>query len=98
MARSAISPVLAAGKPARAQKPQSPDEARGAWRDAFRHVRAETESRASHLSVEDQIVQSMADTSPTKWHRAHVTWFFEQFLLLSNDSTSRIAFWPSTAL
>src|SRR5450432_2559416 len=90
MARSAITPVLAAGKPARVSKPQSPDEARGFWRDAFRRVRAETEARASHLSAEDQIVQSMADTSPTKWHRAHVTWFFEQFLLVPNDSTYKI--------
>jgi ergothioneine biosynthesis protein EgtB len=48
-------------------------------------VRAETEKRAAHLSAEDQIVQSMADASPTKWHRAHVTWFFEQFLLVPND-------------
>jgi ergothioneine biosynthesis protein EgtB len=52
------------------------------WRDAFHTVRRETESRASHLSAEDQIVQSMADASPTKWHRAHVTWFFETFLLI----------------
>jgi ergothioneine biosynthesis protein EgtB len=57
------------------------DDARGRWRAAFRRVRAETETRAAHLSAEDQIVQSMADASPTKWHRAHVTWFFEQFLL-----------------
>ncbi|HEY6832147.1 MAG TPA: ergothioneine biosynthesis protein EgtB [Pseudolabrys sp.] len=64
---------------------QSVDRSRGFWRDAFRTVRAETERRASHLSVEDQIVQSMADASPTKWHRAHVTWFFEQFLLVPND-------------
>jgi ergothioneine biosynthesis protein EgtB len=64
---------------------QSVDRSRGFWRDAFRTVRAETERRASHLSVEDQIVQSMADASPTKWHRAHVTWFFEQFLLMPND-------------
>ena len=57
------------------------DKARGMWRDAFRRVRGETEARAAHLSAEDQIVQSMADASPTKWHRAHVTWFFETFLL-----------------
>src|SRR5947209_10212899 len=55
---------------------------RGAWRDAFRAVRAETEARAALLGPEDQVVQSMPDASPTKWHRAHTTWFFEQFLLL----------------
>ena len=60
------------------------------WLEAFRRVRAETEKRASHLSAEDQIVQSMADASPTKWHRAHVTWFFEQFLLVPHDSGYRI--------
>ncbi|HEX3438921.1 MAG TPA: ergothioneine biosynthesis protein EgtB [Pseudolabrys sp.] len=64
--------------------PQSVETQRITWRDAFRKVRAETERRASHLSAEDQIVQSMADASPTKWHRAHVTWFFEQFLLVPN--------------
>ena len=51
------------------------------WADAFRAVRAETERRAAPLSPEDQIIQSMPDTSPAKWHRAHTTWFFEQFLL-----------------
>jgi hypothetical protein len=44
-------------------------------------VRAETEARAWPLSPEDQQVQSMADCSPTKWHRAHTTWFFETFIL-----------------
>ena len=55
---------------------------RARWLDAFRTVRAETEARAEPLSAEDQIVQSMPDASPTKWHRAHVTWFFETFLLV----------------
>ena len=54
---------------------------RHAWIAAYREVRAETERRAAPLSPEDQQIQSMDDASPTKWHRAHVTWFFEQFLL-----------------
>ncbi len=85
MVRTAASslPREAAGSAA-ASSPQAPDEAPDHWRAAFRRVRDETEARAAHLSVEDQIVQSMADASPTKWHRAHVTWFFEQFLLVPN--------------
>jgi ergothioneine biosynthesis protein EgtB len=51
------------------------------WGEVFRRVRAETERRAAPLTPEDQVVQSMPDASPTKWHRAHTTWFFEQFLL-----------------
>lgn len=48
---------------------------------AYQAVRDETERRAAPLSPEDQLIQSMPDASPTKWHRAHVTWFWEQFLL-----------------
>jgi ergothioneine biosynthesis protein EgtB len=59
----------------------SANDPRLAWLAAYRAVRAETERRAALLSPEDQVVQSMPDASPTKWHRAHVTWFFEQFLL-----------------
>ena len=49
--------------------------------EAFLAVRNETERRAAPLSPEDQLIQSMSDASPAKWHRAHTTWFFEQFLL-----------------
>ena len=52
----------------------------------YDEVRAHTESLAAPLSPEDQTVQSMPDVSPTKWHRAHVTWFFETFLLADNES------------
>jgi dimethylhistidine N-methyltransferase len=49
--------------------------------ERYRKVRAETERLAEALTAEDQTVQSMPDASPTKWHRAHTTWFFETFLL-----------------
>src|SRR5579872_6409158 len=59
------------------------------WVAAYRAVRAETERRAAPLSAEDQVIQSMPDASPIKWHRAHTTWFFEQFLLVPHCSDYR---------
>ncbi|HWU21514.1 MAG TPA: ergothioneine biosynthesis protein EgtB [Nocardioides sp.] len=56
-----------------------------ALRARFDEVRAHTEQLALPLSPEDQTVQSMHDVSPTKWHRAHVTWFFETFVLADHE-------------
>lgn len=76
--RSPTFPEPAAFPPPR---PEARPIDRAAWIAAFRFVREETERRAAPLSPEDQQIQSMEDASPTKWHRAHTTWFFEQFLL-----------------
>src|SRR3546814_17031039 len=54
---------------------------RGRLADHVDRVRAGTERLAAPLSEEDQVVQSMPDASPAKWHRAHVTWFFETLVL-----------------
>jgi ergothioneine biosynthesis protein EgtB len=83
MPRSAVSKRVRTVIPAsdRAVATITSNDSPSAWVTAFRTVRAETERRAAPLSAEDQVIQSMPDASPTKWHRAHVTWFFEQFLL-----------------
>jgi len=47
----------------------------------YAETRRRTDALAEPLSAEDQTVQSMPDVSPTKWHRAHTSWFFETFLL-----------------
>jgi ergothioneine biosynthesis protein EgtB len=66
------------------------DTGRPAARGRFETVRRETEALASRLTPEDQSIQSMPDVSPTKWHLAHVTWFFETFILARFDPAYRV--------
>ncbi len=54
---------------------------REALPDRYRAVRAHTEALCAPLEVEDHVVQSAVVASPPKWHLAHVSWFFETFLL-----------------
>jgi hypothetical protein len=49
----------------------------------YKTIRDFTERIAQPLSPEDCMIQSMADTSPIRWHMAHTTWFFETFILAS---------------
>jgi ergothioneine biosynthesis protein EgtB len=53
----------------------------GALLRRFRRIRAFSESLIEGLSDADVCAQSMMDTSPAKWHIAHTTWFFENFVL-----------------
>ncbi len=65
--------------------PAQSDDPRQAWLDRYRQVRDGTARLTSPLSAEDQQIQSMPDASPTKWHLAHTSWFFETFLLLPHS-------------
>ncbi len=58
-------------------------------RDRFAAVRAATVALCAPLEVEDFVVSSMDDVSPTKWHLAHTSWFFETFLLTPHQPRYR---------
>jgi ergothioneine biosynthesis protein EgtB len=63
---------------------------RQAMLDRFAAVRADSEALAVNLTPEDQAIQSMPDVSPTKWHLAHMTWFFETFILTRLEPDYRV--------
>jgi len=57
------------------------------YTDYFRQFRSDTERLAQPLENEDYMIQAMNDVSPTKWHLAHVSWFFEAFVLKKFSSS-----------
>ena len=75
-----------AGEPSSSASPDTEPPATTAARagglgERFTRVREWTEALCAALDPEDCVAQSMSDTSPTKWHLAHTTWFFETFVL-----------------
>ena len=59
-------------------------------RERFESIRHDTEALTTNLAPEDQSIQSMPDVSPTKWHLAHTTWFFETFILSRFDADYQV--------
>ena len=61
----------------------APDPAKSYRRllERYAEVREQTVRLCAPLQVEDFVVSSMPDVSPTKWHLAHTSWFFETFVL-----------------
>ena len=56
----------------------------------FSKVRLQTMNLINHLNHEDMVVQSELFVSPIKWHLAHTTWFFENFILLQYDKNFQV--------
>ena len=79
---SAASAGVAAGVAAAKRSPLRRDPARvDRLLARFHQIRDFTNALCAGLEPEDCVVQSMPDVSPTKWHLAHTTWFFETFIL-----------------
>jgi ergothioneine biosynthesis protein EgtB len=61
--------------------PQPTIVSKSSLRERFSEIRHTSMRITDGLSPEDQMLQSMPEASPTKWHLAHTTWFFETFIL-----------------
>lgn len=55
--------------------------------EKFKEVRGFTEYLVEPLETEDLVIQAMENTSPTKWHLAHTSWFFETFVFKKYSSS-----------
>ena len=67
----------------------SSSPSRGKAVERYREVRGTSERLCAPLAIEDYVVQTMPDVSPPKWHLAHVSWFFETFILEAGRSDYR---------
>ena len=78
------------------QPPAAPARERAELGECLAQVRARSLQLAATLGPEDQCVQSMPDASPTKWHLAHTTWFFEA-VVLAPHAPGYVPFHPAFA-
>jgi ergothioneine biosynthesis protein EgtB len=65
--------------------PQDTANFPGDLESAYRRTRHDSLKLIAPLAPEDCVVQTIPEVSPTKWHLAHVTWFFERFCLLEHE-------------
>src|ERR1043166_4143421 len=63
------------------RQPADTSAARVSLAERYRSVRCQTQALCAPLETEDFVVSTMSDVSPTKWHLAHTSWFFETFVL-----------------